>query len=218
MQISTGWGYSQGVRRYIWNTSLQTNQLPIPTLIRGSPWQAGQFRLSPHDAGDPHGGWGLPRAMAVALRRTNENDAINAYVWPQRDTKVHHMVSYFQVTDLGLYRSIDSAVLLTSNSTTCFSAMNALGSAASAVGGGIHHLLTGSYTNTSLFLLAFDTAARTLTLDSTVPGFGLHQYVGSNADRDRIYATTMSEPPRIFSWSVEEDWQFTHLETVNVST
>lgn len=96
--------------------------------------------------------------------------------------------------------------------------MDALGSAASAVGGSIHHLLTGSYTNTSLFLLAFDTAARTLTLDSTVPGFGLHQYVASNADRNRIYATTMSEPPRIFSWSVEEDWQFTHLDTVNVST
>ncbi|KAF6812842.1 carboxy-cis,cis-muconate cyclase [Colletotrichum plurivorum] len=82
---------------------------------------------------------------------------------------------------------------------------------------GLHHLLTGSYTNTSLFLLAFDTAARTLSLNGTVPGFGLHQYVTSNAARDRIYATTMSEPPRIFSWAVSEDFMFTHLDTVNVN-
>lgn len=82
---------------------------------------------------------------------------------------------------------------------------------------GIHHLLTGSYTNTSLFLLTFDTVARTLTLNTTVPGFGLHQYVTSNAARDRIYATTMSEPPRIFSWAISEDLEFTHLDTVNVS-
>lgn len=82
---------------------------------------------------------------------------------------------------------------------------------------GIHHLLTGSYTNTSLFLLAFDTVARTLTLNTTIPGFGLHQYVTSNAARDRIYATTMSEPPRLFSWAVSENFEFTHLDTVNVS-
>lgn len=82
---------------------------------------------------------------------------------------------------------------------------------------GVHHLLTGSYTNTSLFLLAFDTVARTLTINATVPGFGLHQYVTSNAARDRIYATTMSEPPRIFSWAVSEDLEFTHLDTFNVS-
>lgn len=82
---------------------------------------------------------------------------------------------------------------------------------------GIHHLLTGSYTNTSLFLLAFDTVARTLTLNTTIPGFGLHQYVTSNAARDRIYATTMSEPSRIFSWAVSENMEFTHLDTVNVS-
>lgn len=84
-------------------------------------------------------------------------------------------------------------------------------------GGSTHHLLTGSYTNTSLFLLAFDTLARTLTLNATVPGFGLHQFVTSNANRDRVFATTMSEPPRLFSWAVDENYQFTHLDTVNVS-
>ncbi|KAF6813048.1 hypothetical protein CMUS01_12930 [Colletotrichum musicola] len=82
---------------------------------------------------------------------------------------------------------------------------------------GLHHLLTGSYTNTSLFLLAFDTAVRTLTLNGAVPGFGLHQYDTSNAARDRIHATTMIEPPRIFSWAVSEDFTFTHLDTVNVN-
>ncbi|KAL4881417.1 Lactonase, 7-bladed beta-propeller-domain-containing protein [Aspergillus karnatakaensis] len=82
----------------------------------------------------------------------------------------------------------------------------------------LHHLLTGSYTNTSLFLLAFDTLAQTLTINSTIPGFGLHQYVTSNAAKDRIYATTMSEPPRLFSWSVEKNFQFMHLETTNITS
>ena len=82
---------------------------------------------------------------------------------------------------------------------------------------GVHHLLTGSYNTTNLFLLAFDTVAKSLTLNQTVPAFGFHQYVTSNAARDRVYATTMSEPPRIFSWAVEEGLGFTHLDTVNVS-
>jgi carboxy-cis,cis-muconate cyclase len=82
---------------------------------------------------------------------------------------------------------------------------------------GLHHLLTGSYTKTSLYLLAFDTVAKTLTLNSTVPGFGLHQYVTSNAARDVIYATTMSEPPRVFSWSRTKDNKITHINTANIS-
>ncbi|KAH8590209.1 Lactonase, 7-bladed beta-propeller-domain-containing protein [Bisporella sp. PMI_857] len=82
----------------------------------------------------------------------------------------------------------------------------------------VHHLLTGSYTNSSLFLLAFDTIASSLTLNATVPGFGLHQFVTSNAARDRVYATTMSEPPRIFSWAMTPDYRFTHLNTVNVTS
>ncbi|KAL4865946.1 hypothetical protein BDV12DRAFT_199607 [Aspergillus spectabilis] len=56
-----------------------------------------------------------------------------------------------------------------------------------------------------------------LTLNSTIPAFGLHQYVMSNAAKDRVYATTMSEPPRLFSWSVNESYHFTHLETTNIS-
>ncbi|KAL5363246.1 Lactonase, 7-bladed beta-propeller-domain-containing protein [Aspergillus floccosus] len=82
----------------------------------------------------------------------------------------------------------------------------------------LHHLLTGSYTNTSLYLLAFDTISRTLTLNSTVPGYGLHQFVTSNAAKDRVYATTMSEPPRLFAWSVDENYRFTHLDTVNITS
>lgn len=80
-----------------------------------------------------------------------------------------------------------------------------------------HHLLTGSYTTTSLFLLAFDTVAKTLSLNQTVPGFGLHQFVTTNQARDHVYATTMSEPPRIFSWSVTPGKKFTHINTKNVS-
>jgi carboxy-cis,cis-muconate cyclase len=80
-----------------------------------------------------------------------------------------------------------------------------------------HHLLTGSYTTTNLFLLVFDTIAKTLTLNSTIPGFGLHQFVTTNAARNHVYPTTMSEPPRVFSWAVTPDYKFTHLNTVNVS-
>lgn len=81
----------------------------------------------------------------------------------------------------------------------------------------LHHLLTGSYTNNTLFLLAFDTVSRALSLNSTVPGFGLHQFVTSNEAKDRVYATTMSEPPRLFTWGVDEDFRFTHLSTKNIS-
>ncbi|KAG9568377.1 hypothetical protein KCU71_g1935, partial [Aureobasidium melanogenum] len=82
----------------------------------------------------------------------------------------------------------------------------------------VHHLLTGSYTNHTLFLLAFDTIARTLTLKQQVPAFGLHQFVTTNAARNRVYATTMSEPPQLFSWAVGNNYEFTHLNTVNISS
>ena len=80
-----------------------------------------------------------------------------------------------------------------------------------------HHLVSGSYTNTSLFLLAFDTVARTLSLKSTVPAFGLHQFVTTKAAKDHVYATAMSEPPQLFSWAVDENHEFTHINTVNIS-
>ncbi|KAF5679218.1 muconate cycloisomerase I [Fusarium heterosporum] len=89
---------------------------------------------------------------------------------------------------------------------------------ANSVASTMHHLVTGSYTNRTLFLLAFDTVAKTLTLDATVPGFGLHQFVNTNAAQDRIYATAMSEPPQLFSWSVDKDYQFTHIDTVNITS
>ncbi|KAJ4185823.1 hypothetical protein NW755_008275 [Fusarium falciforme] len=89
---------------------------------------------------------------------------------------------------------------------------------ASSYGSSLHHLVSGSYTNRTLFLLAFDTIARTLTLNSTIPGFGLHQFVTSNAAKNRVYATAMSEPPQLFSWSVDENYQFTHLDTVNITS
>ncbi|KAB8263544.1 Lactonase, 7-bladed beta-propeller-domain-containing protein [Aspergillus pseudonomiae] len=51
-----------------------------------------------------------------------------------------------------------------------------------------------------------------------MPGFGLHQFVTSNAAKDRVYATSMSEPPRLFSWAVDKDYKFTHLDTVNITS
>ncbi|KAF5682135.1 Muconate cycloisomerase 1 [Fusarium circinatum] len=89
---------------------------------------------------------------------------------------------------------------------------------ANSFGSSVHHLVSGSYTNKTLFLLALDTIAKTLTQNATVPGFGLHQFVTSNAAKDRVYATAMSEPPQLFSWSVDENYQFTHIDTVNITS
>ncbi|GAB1205321.1 hypothetical protein APSETT445_003994 [Aspergillus pseudonomiae] len=55
-------------------------------------------------------------------------------------------------------------------------------------------------------------------MGSTGYGFGLHQFVTSNVAKDRVYATAMSEPPQLFSWAVDKDYKFTHLETVNITS
>jgi carboxy-cis,cis-muconate cyclase len=68
-----------------------------------------------------------------------------------------------------------------------------------------------------LYLLAFDTIAKSLTLNTTIPAFSLHQYVTSNAARDIIYATTMSEPPLISSWFRTHNNKLTHINTANIS-
>lgn len=63
----------------------------------------------------------------------------------------------------------------------------------------------GSFKSTALYLLAFDPVQRTLSVASTVEAYGPHQYLATNAARDRLYATTWASPPILSSWAVELD-------------
>lgn len=88
----------------------------------------------------------------------------------------------------------------------------------------------GSFKSTALYLLAFDPVQRTLSVASTVEGYGPHQYLATNAARDRLYATTWASPPILSSWAVELDRspsssdpaylkqapQLTHLNNVDI--
>ncbi|KAM6494985.1 Lactonase, 7-bladed beta-propeller domain containing protein [Amanita muscaria] len=64
-------------------------------------------------------------------------------------------------------------------------------------------VLSGSFRSFSLFLLAFDPLNRTLSLVQHVPGFGPHQYLATNAAKDRVYTTTWTQPPSLQSWRVD---------------
>ena len=61
---------------------------------------------------------------------------------------------------------------------------------------------TGSFKAAALYLLAFDPIQRTLNVVTTVDAFGPHQYLCSNRERTRIYATTWATPPILSSFAV----------------
>lgn len=61
----------------------------------------------------------------------------------------------------------------------------------------------GSFKSAALYLLAFDPVQRTLNVASTIDAYGPHQYLATNAARDRLYATTWASPPILSSWAVE---------------
>lgn len=63
----------------------------------------------------------------------------------------------------------------------------------------------GSFKSAALYLLAFDPVQRTLSVTSTIDAFGPHQYLATNAARDRLYATTWANPPILSAWAVELD-------------
>jgi hypothetical protein len=65
-------------------------------------------------------------------------------------------------------------------------------------------------------MLAFDAMAKTLTLQSTTPGYGLHQFVTTNAKKDMIYATALTEPPRLYAWSIRDDWSLQYKDWVDI--
>ncbi|KAK0437760.1 Lactonase, 7-bladed beta-propeller-domain-containing protein, partial [Desarmillaria tabescens] len=62
------------------------------------------------------------------------------------------------------------------------------------------HILSGSFTSFSLFLLAFSPLNRSLRLLRTVPAIGPHQYITQTPQA--VYATTWASPPALHAWSL----------------
>ncbi|KAJ3892652.1 hypothetical protein GG344DRAFT_44922 [Lentinula edodes] len=80
------------------------------------------------------------------------------------------------------------------------------------------HVLSGSFRSLSLFVLAFSPAARTLSLLHQVPGFGPHQYIGTNRDKIKAaYTTSWATPPILSSWEITSDWHLNHLDNVPIT-
>ncbi|KAL0568978.1 hypothetical protein V5O48_012996 [Marasmius crinis-equi] len=81
------------------------------------------------------------------------------------------------------------------------------------------HILSGSFRSLSLFLLAFSPLHRTLSLVQTIDGFGPHQYLASNARKDRVYTTSWTQPPALYSWEIhrENDWRVDHLNSAPIT-
>lgn len=67
----------------------------------------------------------------------------------------------------------------------------------------MHYLLSGSFKQTALYLLAFDPASRRLSLVRDIDAFGPHQYLALNADRSKVYATTWALPPALYAWDLQ---------------
>lgn len=85
----------------------------------------------------------------------------------------------------------------------------------------IHYILSGSFRSLSLFLLAFSPLHRTLSLVQTINAFGPHQYLATNARKDRAYTTSWALPPVLSSWAIERPesnpWRVNHINSVPIS-
>ncbi|KAK0440960.1 uncharacterized protein EV420DRAFT_1128059 [Desarmillaria tabescens] len=62
------------------------------------------------------------------------------------------------------------------------------------------HILSGSFTSLSLFLLAFSPVNRSLRLLRTIPAYGPHQYIAQTPQA--VYATTWASPPVLHAWAL----------------
>ncbi|KAK0497397.1 hypothetical protein EDD18DRAFT_1319693 [Armillaria luteobubalina] len=74
------------------------------------------------------------------------------------------------------------------------------------------HILSGSFTSLSLFLLAFSPANRSLRLLRTIPGSGPHQYISQTPQA--IYATTWASPPALHAWALPS---LTHIGSTPIT-
>jgi len=83
----------------------------------------------------------------------------------------------------------------------------------------LYHIVSGSFRSLSLFLLAFSPSKRALSHVQTIPAFGPHQYLATNALRDRVYTTSWALPPTLSSWHVQrtDPWKVTHINTTPIT-
>jgi hypothetical protein len=64
---------------------------------------------------------------------------------------------------------------------------------------------SGSFNTVFLYVLALNTRTRALSVESQHSAFGPHQWITTNAARDRLYATTWSWPPALYSWKIDSN-------------
>lgn len=63
----------------------------------------------------------------------------------------------------------------------------------------------GTFNTIFLYVLAFNTSSRKLSISSKHDAFGPHQYIAKSVNNDMVYATTWALPPSLGSWNV--NWQ-----------
>ncbi|KAF8323312.1 3-carboxy-cis,cis-mucoante lactonizing enzyme [Clavulina sp. PMI_390] len=64
------------------------------------------------------------------------------------------------------------------------------------------YIITGSFSAIFLYILAFNTHTRQLSVLSQHDAFGPHQWLVLNSRLDRLYATSWAWPPHLYSWKV----------------
>ncbi|KAF9552352.1 putative isomerase YbhE [Agrocybe pediades] len=79
----------------------------------------------------------------------------------------------------------------------------------------VYHILSGSFKSLSLFLLAFSPANRTLSHLQSIPAFGPHQYLATNAAKDRVYTTSWALPPSLSSWQIDRSSSLYEVKYIN---
>ncbi|GAA5855743.1 hypothetical protein JCM8547_001665 [Rhodosporidiobolus lusitaniae] len=65
-----------------------------------------------------------------------------------------------------------------------------------------HHLLVGTFNTSRIFTLAFDASKQTLEIVKINEGQAPHSWLALNEAKDRLYATSWTEPPAIASYSI----------------
>ncbi|GAA5937329.1 lactonase family protein [Sporobolomyces koalae] len=81
----------------------------------------------------------------------------------------------------------------------------------------VHHLLVGTFNTTLIATLAFDPVAKTLAVVVKNRGQAPHSWLALNAAKDRLYATSWTEPPGLASYRIttsDSTPRVTHLNSV----
>lgn len=79
----------------------------------------------------------------------------------------------------------------------------------------IHHLLVGTFNTNLIATLAFDTSKRSLEVVAKNEGQAPHSWLALNAAKDRLYATSWTEPPGLASYRIERATASSSVPTVS---